>query len=611
MTYRKDIQILRGLAVILVVFYHYGVYGFKSGFLGVDVFFVISGFLMSILYDPCNKLNFFKRRALRLLPAYFATIVFTVIAAIFITTPNEFDQVFTQALYADIFASNLGYWLQNSYFSNAEFNPLLHLWSLGVEIQFYLIVPLLFFLFNVHKAFFLVIFFTSLLLCLYMISISPKTSFFMMPLRLWEFLIGYGVGYYLIPNGVIKTRHATWLGSAGLLLILIIPLFNIDGQSLDFVKGHPGIGAMLISLATGLTLLYGIGMFHQLYLIGNILERIGKYSYSIYLVHFPVLVLFLYQPFSGTRIQIDSLNNFVLISIITAIFSYYLYYMFEVGQRSNRYIKKILFISPFFIASMAWTGSNVQQLFYTEKQVKISNAFSDRDVYRCGKMFRILYLFEKSCHIGEKNNSIENVLLVGNSHADSIKKSFVESANNNNTNVFFIAENTALMSEERIDAISRLTGGSMNEGDIVKEAIDKKINHIVLHYSYKGISANIIKSLVDKAYKHGIYVSFIMPIPTYKAYIPKMLWDIDSNKVRTSVQTKDDYQKHVKNYLEELKGINTDNFKIYSSVNYFCNKECAIQAEDGKPYYFDREHLTLTGARILQPLFTKILTNIR
>ena len=135
MIYRKDIQILRGISVMLVVLFHLGFTLFQSGFLGVDVFFVISGFLMAILYSHDNKKEFFARRAKRLLPTYFIITLLTVCSAIFMVTPNEYAQVFSQSIYASSFSSNIGFWLQNSYFSKAEFNPLLHLWSLGVTIK--------------------------------------------------------------------------------------------------------------------------------------------------------------------------------------------------------------------------------------------------------------------------------------------------------------------------------------------------------------------------------------------------------------------------------------------------------------------------------------------
>ena len=124
MKYRLDIQILRGLAVLFVVLFHLGFDFIKSGFLGVDIFFVLSGFLMAILYDNKNKMHFISRRAKRLLPAYYTVIIITLISAFLFTTKNETMQVIDQALFSIGYASNIGFWMQNSYFSKSEFNPL-------------------------------------------------------------------------------------------------------------------------------------------------------------------------------------------------------------------------------------------------------------------------------------------------------------------------------------------------------------------------------------------------------------------------------------------------------------------------------------------------------
>jgi len=145
MTYRKDIQILRGFAVLIVLLYHFGVPGFKNGFLGVDIFFVISGYLMAALYTPNKKIDFFKRRILRLFPAYFIVIIITLLLSIFILDPHEYRQAVVQGNYASLFVSNIGFWSNASYFSKEYFNIFLHLWSLGVEVQFYLIIPIVFF----------------------------------------------------------------------------------------------------------------------------------------------------------------------------------------------------------------------------------------------------------------------------------------------------------------------------------------------------------------------------------------------------------------------------------------------------------------------------------
>jgi len=133
---------------------------------------------MAQLYVVGHAIDFYARRARRLLPAYFATILATFLLSLTMVLPNDFDQVITQTVFATAFSSNVGFWLQNSYFSKAEFNPLLHLWSLGVEIQFYIVVPLLIILARRFKLFLPLCLLLSLLACMATTSVSPKTSFF-------------------------------------------------------------------------------------------------------------------------------------------------------------------------------------------------------------------------------------------------------------------------------------------------------------------------------------------------------------------------------------------------------------------------------------------------
>src|SRR5690606_33988416 len=146
--------------------------------------------------------------------------------------------------YSIFFANNFGFWMQNSYFSKMDFNPLLHLWSLGVEIQFYLIVPLLAWLFRKSKFLLLILCVGSLALCIFVVGISPKTSFFMMPLRIWEFLIGFVIATYFTINGNLKYKNLEVLGLLGFLGLIIIPFLKVDGESLSRIYGHPSLYAL-------------------------------------------------------------------------------------------------------------------------------------------------------------------------------------------------------------------------------------------------------------------------------------------------------------------------------------------------------------------------------
>jgi len=596
MTYRKDIQILRGVAVLLVVLFHLGFGAFQSGFLGVDVFFVVSGFLMAILYNPKTKIDFFKKRALRLLPAYFVVVILVVFASIILVIPNEYNQVFEQSIYADLFASNIGFWMQNSYFSKSEFNPLLHLWSLGVEIQFYLIIPLLVYFIKKHPSFLWIIGVSSLVACFVIVEISPKTSFFMMPLRLWEFMVGYVVArHFTISGNIQETRPI--VGSVFFVVILAIPLFNLDGNATSIISGHPGLHALLITFSTGFILAFGLPNKLESSFIGGFLEVIGKYSYSIYLVHFPVIVLYLYQPFSGTRLQSHGLADLAILLIAITVLSIIVYHLAEVKLRKNNKILIILLTMPIAIITISSIGYVAQRYIHSDIELKIFDAFVDRSPYRCGKIFRIMNPNSITCELTKYiSNKEGSVLLIGNSHADSIKTVFSEVATSKGVKVYFLVPNNPLMD-----------GSGISIAKVLDEAKQHNSDHIVMHYSPSAISTSAISSLAREAEKNGIKISFIMPVPVWEEHIPEALYYNHKHARPLPSQTKNDYLTSTSALRKALRKIELPNFKVYEVYNYFCNDKCALLSDGRRPLYFDSAHLTLTGSTRLSQLFENIL----
>lgn len=599
LNYRKDIQILRGIAVLLVVMYHLSIEGFQSGFLGVDVFFVISGFLMAVLYDPDRKFDFFRRRSFRLLPAYFVTIIVTIVVSVIIVTPGEYRQIFEQSAYATAFASNIGYWLQNSYFSRAEFNPLLHLWSLGVEIQFYILIPVLFGFLRVSKTFFWLFLLVSLALCFAIVEVSPKTSFFMMPLRLWEFLIGYGVAKYFTANGSVRNRAYSWIGSVSLLAIVAIPALGVEDTP-SFVEGHPGLYALGISLATGTVIALGLQKAIEDSVIGNTLELLGEYSYSIYLVHFPVIVLCLYKPFSGTVLEPSGYQDLIYVLALTLVLSYASFQLVETKLRKSPHIVRLLFLCPFLVITTIYIGSVANEQPYSKKDLLVFDAFSDRDTYRCGKIFRILNPLQVTCEISEPSAKKDrhNVLLVGNSHADSIKHSFAVVANKLGAGAYFMVPNDPLAE-----------GSSINVSRLIDEALSRKVSSIVLHYSRNSGSITKIGELVRSAGEYGIHVAFIMPVPNWSTHVPTLLWESRENHVELPSKTLSDYQIETQDLFEFFERIDANNLSVYGVARYFCNKDCLMVDSTGRPLYFDRHHLTLTGSLRLTPVFEEIIAD--
>ena len=596
MVYRKDIQMLRGIAVLLVVFFHLEVPGFNSGFLGVDVFFVISGYLMAVMYDPTKKKEFFVKRAKRLLPAYFAVLLFTLLLALVITVPSDFRQVSSQAVFATFFVSNIGFWLENSYFDKAAFKPLLHLWSLGVEIQFYLLVPAIYWLFKKIKASYVLMLVLSAIACFLVLSVSPKSSFFLLPFRVWEFLIGFGVAKYIYKQRNNEVRLA-WLGGASMLMIIGISFTNINGGALGFLNGHPGLASLFISLATAMYLSFGLPEKIQQNPIAGGLEKIGGYSYSIYLAHFPVIVLFLYQPFGGTILKATSIGQSLALVALVVSASALLYGLIEQPFRSNKHVLRWSIAAATVVFGFSFMGMLVQKMFIPEKEMLIYQAWTDRGSYRCGKISRVINPTAISCEItGSMKTPSHRVMFVGNSHADSVKAVFSDAAQAANVSLYFMVENNPLME------------GGISPQRLIKEAQTRNADAIVLHYSPGGIDYKIIDQLALMAKEAQIHLAFVMPVPVWDSHIPTALLQNIKHAEVLPTQSIGDYESFNADLTKGIEKIDPSKLKTYQVADVFCKTACRYISESGKPLYFDKGHLTLTGGEVLRATFERVLS---
>lgn len=597
MKFRKDIQILRGIAVLLVVLFHLEIAGFSSGFLGVDVFFVISGYLMAIIYDPANTPGFFNKRARRLLPAYFVIIIVTLLVSIVLTTPNDYGQVSTQALFAAVFASNIGFWMENSYFNKESFKPLLHLWSLGVEIQFYVFVPLLHVIFTKMRGSYFVILAASAILSAIIVGVSPKTAFFWLPCRLWEFLLGYGIARYGL-DGRLKDA-VPWLGAAALAVIVCIPAIPLDGALPGFTRGHPGLAALLICLATAVTLAAGLPTAVANNPVAGLLKKLGDCSYSVYLAHYPVIVLFLYRPFSGTVLKTSGLGQTAVLAVLVAGASALLFKFVEQPLRGAPHIWRVVAAAAMVTLVVSQGGAIIQQFLIPEKEMLIAQAWYDRDEYRCGKVQRILHPTAISCEITTLNSApAHRVLLVGDSHADAIKSTFAAAAERAHVAVYFMVDNDPLLA------------GGTTPGRLVEEARARRAETIVLHYSAPRIDHHAIDRLVALAKANHLGVAFIMPVPAWDRHVPKMLWQHAKGEGGLSTQSLADYLTINRGLRDWLNSIDYERFKVYPVADTLCQSSCLLISNSGKPLYFDTAHLTRTGSRMLMPVFDRLMADL-
>lgn len=597
MQFRLDIQLLRAFAVIVVVLYHLQVPFFGKGFLGVDVFFVISGFLMAVLYKQGQPIEFMKRRIRRLLPPYFAVLITTLLVGLILLMPNELSQLIKQSVYSLFFAANIGFWSENSYFSSSGFKPLLHLWSLGVEVQYYLFVPLLMWVFRKYKLSIFVIGLGSLASCILMLYISPKTSFFMMPFRVWEFLIGAAAAIYLTDKGNVRNAPKRWIGLLGAAALVSIQFLPVNGQHLGFISGHPGFSALLTCLATLVILTYGLPTKTTNSNLAKPFVYIGKISYSIYLVHFPIIVFYFYEPFSGTILSEGSVYDTAILLILIAALSLACYYLVEKPAPKINQVA-LAASASLAVAITTFAGSAIIEKKFSTNELGYLLANEDRAPYRCGKLNRILAPSAKTCALSSDANLKDGVFLVGNSHADSIKIAFKNAATTHGYQTYFSVENTPLMP------------GGASPQEIINQAKELGVSKIVTHHSMAAVSENAYLQLYEGALKSGIDLIVIAPIPAYQQSIPQLLYQNHTeNGFNIKLQDHAVHLKEARAGLEpliKLNEANADRFLLLDSSEYFCNPECNVVGEDGKAWYFDDDHLTLTGAEQLSPLFHRI-----
>ena len=417
MKYRAEIDGLRALAVFPVIFFHAGLEWFSGGFVGVDVFFVISGYLITTIIisemaeGNFSIVNFYERRARRILPALFFVMAACLPFAWLWLSPSDLID-FGQSLVAvSTFSSNILFWMESGgYFDTAaELKPLLHTWSLAVEEQYYVLFPIFLFLtWRLGIKWILIllslVFFVSLVVAQWGAYNKPSATFFLLPTRGWELLVGVFAAFYLKYNTYLKSHTFNQVLSLLGFSMIVYSIVSFDDST-----PFPSLYALIPTLGTGLLILSAVPktFIHKLLSLKPIVG-IGLVSYSAYLWHQPLLA------FARHRLLGETSEALLIALCIAALgMAWFSWHFVEKPFRSTQIFKRetvfaLSFSSTLIFATMGWYL--IHQSISTE-----NNWSSDVRQHEC-----FLQGDEEIVHAASCYEAKDGVLLWGDSHAASL-----------------------------------------------------------------------------------------------------------------------------------------------------------------------------------------------
>ncbi|NWA04246.1 acyltransferase family protein [Pseudomonas gingeri] len=507
LAYRKDIDGLRAVAVIAVVLFHFDVPGFTGGFVGVDVFFVISGYLIaSIIWRErlggrFSLAEFWARRARRILPALFVMILATLVAGWFLLTPRDYDELGRSIHYQVVFTSNLLFARQDGYFeTSSDLTPLLHTWSLSIEEQFYVIFPLLLMLLSSRLKHWRTALFLLLLMSFAMsqwaVIHAPQKAFYLLPMRAWELLAGVMLAVMPAgqPTSPIKAQAVSLL-SLGLILLAVC--------GYDSSTPFPGVAALLPVVGV-IGLIWANGQ--QATLAGQVLSNrwlvgVGLISYSWYLWHWPVLVF-------GKYASVYGLDAWELagLFILSLVLSYGSWRFVEMPFRERRLLaarRQILVAAGMAIIGLGLVGKSLgwaqgipwrlspQALQYAEARTwrpELMSCLSDDK--KSDRQF---------CHFGPRPQAAR-ALVWGDSHAAALIPALEDEARKHGVNITLAAYSGCLPFNRNEN-----TPGCVRFNQRVVQALDQeKYSDVVLAgrwslYVYGQRSGDTGAALMDPA----------------------------------------------------------------------------------------------------------------
>jgi len=635
--YRPEIDGLRTISVFLVIFHHLGYSLFSGGFIGVDVFFVISGFLITsiIRKEITNKTftlhGFYKRRILRLAPAYFTVIIIVTLVATFILLPTDLINYFKSVNYANFFLANFFMWSEvGGYFGvQSEFTPLLHLWSLAVEEQFYIFWPLfLIVLYKITKfSYSLLILGLLFLLALAVSEFGVNNylaaSYYLMPTRAFELIIGALLAF--IPAIKMNKIYSNVFATFGVLLIL--------WSGVTYTKEiiFPGLNALIPCVGAALVILFGSNKYGIGKLISNkVMLYFGKISYPVYLWHWPLIVI--------ANIYLINITNSIAFVIIlaTLMLSTLTYHFVELpAKKLNKHKLRTIFslnyVIPVSCLLLAHFFINLNHGYPARFSTSIAimneaiNSFPYKERGDCNEGPVSKPLSESDCILGVAKPKVD-FLLIGDSHANHFTGMIDEMAKDANLRGYDITQSKSIYLKD-YKRFYELDGKTVEHKQFYKRnnyltsLLNKsKYSTVILagsflnsmEFDYRHVKNDEGKNINDMASAFKDTVGFILSTgvklyiiddnPQYNKQIQHC--ELNNSRFNLDLNCNLDIKEYISqsekwhrelNYLQNMYAT----LEVINPNKIICDQQHCYSSIDGVPLYKDGGHLNQIGSRLI------------
>ena len=617
--YRADIDGLRAIAVLSVVGFHAFPDWIFGGFIGVDIFFVISGFLISgiifgnLEHSSFSYVEFYVRRIKRIFPALILVLVLGFAFGWYVLLPDEFQQLVKHVASGSGFISNFILWYESGYFDNsADTKPLLHLWSLAIEEQFYIFWPLLLGLVWKHKWNFLTLTVSiaviSFALNIYTVNNNPIADFYSPLSRFWELMIGGILAYLTLHKPQHLPQRPNWQSAIGLLLIAVgILLINKERAFPGYWALIPGVGAFLIISA-------GSGAWLNRNLLGNrLIVGVGLISYPLYLWHWPLLVFS--KIVVGRNLHVLERITIIAVSIGLA---YLTYRLLENPIRkkstSNKPATALLIALVCILAvSLFSFVKNVKPRHKNASITKLLVAAYDRD-YPDGLKGKIIAGHLRRAY-ELKSDLSQKTLFIGDSNMEQyyprIDKLISENPGKFNSAIFIGNQGLRCYPMYTMFITDSEQCSSVKE-DITHLANDKDVEAVVLIFSWFAYD-HLIKdktgyerlSQFISAISKNKRFYLILNMPDGEELNPKNMFT--GSRLRTlDTKNTDKVVFDYKGFLDRHKIFRTElaNLAIKNGaividpVKHLCrDNKCPVFDSEGNPLYWDEMHMRASYVR--------------